>query len=331
MSDVLKVSPQALIDEFLTQKGKEVIKRLFYGFESANLVTKYDGVDKTLVNAQLDVVKDLIYEYNSTMNLSRTDEAIDITDVTLQTTDFKVELKAVINDEQMKSFRAYLKGAGMSMDAMHFIEYLIQAGIAKMEEELENGVWQAVLDTTPANIGNRKLINRFNGYRKLAYDAAVAGKATVVTTGAITNLNAVDKVNLFYKAAHKAMKKKGFVIYCSYTLFDNYLDHYSATHQGRDAALVDVKRTQYSFSGVPLMLGGGKTLLVPVVGIGDDDVLIGTQPEFLGYGFNYEGQRGEWDIQKHGWEHWMLNFFPIGVQIMLKKAGFLLVNDRLTY
>lgn len=331
MSDVVKVSPQALIDEFLTAKGKDVIKRLFYGFESANVVTKYDGVDEKLINAQLDVVKDLIYEYNSTLNLTRTNEALDVTDVTLEVVDMKVELKAVINDQHMKAFRAYLKGAGMSMDAMHFIEYLIQANMDKMAEELENGVWQAVLDTNPANIGNRKLSQRFNGYRKLAYDAAVAGKATVVTTGAITEANAVAKVNLFYKAANKAMRKKGFVIYCSYNTYDNYLDNYSATHQGRDAALVEVKRTQYSFSGVPLMLGGGKTFLVPVVGIGDDDVLIGTQPEFLGYGFNYEGQRGEWDIQKHGWEHWMLNYFPIGVQIMLKKAGFLLVNDRLTY
>lgn len=329
MADVLKVSPQALIEEFLTEKGKEVIKKMFYGFETAGAVTKYDGVNEKLILAQMDVVKDLIYEYNSTLNLSRTDEAIEVTNVDLQTADFKVELKAIVNDQRMKAFRAYLKGAGMSMDQMHFVEYLIQASMEKMGTELEDGVWQAVLDTTPGNIGNRKFNARFNGYRKIALDAGVAGRATVVATGAVTSANAVAKVLQFYRSAHKTMKKTGFNIYCSYTLFEDYLENYVATHSGREVPLEEVKRAQYNFTGVPLMLGGGKTYLVPVAGFGDDDAMIGTRPEFLAYGFDYEGQNGEWDIQKYGWEHWMLNFFPVGVQIMLQKPGFLLVNDQL--
>jgi hypothetical protein len=57
---------------------------------------KFDGVNETLVLAEMQIVKDLIYEYNSTMNLSRTQDAIEVTDVSLSTTDFKVELKAVV-------------------------------------------------------------------------------------------------------------------------------------------------------------------------------------------------------------------------------------------
>lgn len=329
MADVLKMPSSTLITEFLTEKGREVIQRMFYGFETAGAVTKFDGVNETLVLAEMQIVKDLIYEYNSTMSLARTEDAIEVTDVRLSTTDFKVELKAVVHDQQMKAYRAYLKGAGMTMDELHFVEYLIMASMNKMGEELEDGVWQAVLDTTPGNIGNRKFAARFNGYRKLALDAGVAGKATIVATGAVTLANAVEKINSIYRAAHKTMKKSGFNIYCSYTTFEDYQINYAATHQGREMPLEEVKRMQYTFRGVPITLGGGKTYLVPVAGMGDDDALIATRPEFLAYGFDYEGQNGEWDIQKHGWEHWMLNFFPVGVQILLKRAGFLIVNDQL--
>jgi hypothetical protein len=329
MSDVLNVSPSALVDEFLTKQGREVIEKMFLGFETAGHVTKFPGIDETMVLAQMDVIKDLIYEYNPTLNFTATDDAIDITDVRIKTYDFKVELRCELNARKVKAYKAYLKGAGLSMDDMHFLEYLNDPAIKKMMSELEDGVWQAVEDTTPANIGLRKFAARFDGYRKIALDAGVAGKATVVATGAITVSNAVAKVNQFYRAADKTMKQMGFNIYCSYTLFEDYLENYAATHQGREIPLQDVQRAQYTFSGIPITLGGKKTFLVAVAGFGDDDALIGTRPEFLAFGFNVEGEMGEWKMQDQGWFTHMLNKFPVGVQILLKKPGFLLVNDQL--
>lgn len=329
MSDVLNVTPSTLVDEFLTKKGTDIIKKVLIGFETANHVTRFPGIDETMILAQQDIIKDLIYEYTATTDFTRTDDAIDVTDVTIKTVDMKVEMRAELNARKMKAYKAYLAGAGITADDMHFVEYLINAALDKMRAELEDAVWQAVEDTTPGNIGVRKLINRFNGYRKLALDAGVAGKATIIATGAVTSANAVAKVNTFYRGASKAMKQLGFNIYCSYTLFEDYQENYAATHAGREIPLQDVQRAQYSFRGIPITLGGGRTFLVPVPGFGDDDALIGTRPEFLAYGYKMENEMDNWQIQQQGWYTWMLNKFPIGVQILMKKTGWLLANDQL--
>lgn len=325
----LTVSPTALITEFLSAKGKEVIKRMLLDFESADLVRKFDGVYDTLTLADLEVVKDIIYEYTGTTDFTRTDDAVSVTGITLSTALVKAELRAEVNAQKERAYKAYLRGAGMNMDDLHFVEHLISADEEKMKEEIETAMWQAVEDTTPANIGTRKLIARFNGFKKLAKAAGAAGNGTVVATGAIDNTNAVAKVHQLYKQAHAKMKRKGFIILCNYTTFENYQENYMSTHGGREKPLLDVIGTGYSFKGMPLTLGNGKTYLVPLAGWGDDSGLIGTRPEWLAYGYDYEGEMGEWDVQKNGWHHWMLNKFPIGVQILLKKPKFLLVNDQL--
>ena len=314
-----------LIQEFLTEKGKEVIKRMFYGFESAMMVRKFDGVTDTLTLAVSDVTQALIREWNSTM--ATTDDAIEITDVKLHVAQMKVELKFVVKSETVRAYKSYLKGAGLVSSDESLVDYLLKDFMPKMEEELEDAMWQG--EEQPSGTGNRLLIERVNGYRTIAAAAATAGNATVVTTGAIDNTNAVTKVQTFYKSAHKTMRKNGFHIYCSYATFEAYQEHLLTLHGNADIQVQEVKAMGYTLQGIPLRLGKKKTFLIPVPGMGDDDALIGTRAEFLAYGFDYESEWTEWDIQKHGWETWCLNAFPVGFQILLQKEGFLLVNDRL--
>lgn len=325
MAEAVTIPSADLVQEFLTEKGKEVIKKMFYGFDSAAMVRKFDGVTDKLILADQDVTTDLIREWNATM--ATTDDAIEVSEVRLEVAQLKTELKFILRSETMRAYKAYLKGAGIGVDDMSIVEYLIQQPIEKQMQEMEDAMWQG--EEQSSGIGTRLLIERVNGYRKLAYDAGVAGDATVVTTGAIDNTNAVTKVQTFYKAAHKTMKNKGMHIFCSYSLFEAYQEHLLTLHANADQQLQEVKGMGYTLQGIPLRLGAKRSFLVPVPGFGDDDALIGTRSEFLAYGFDYESEWTNWDIQKHGWETWALNAFPMGFQILLKKPGFLLVNDRL--
>lgn len=119
------------------------------------------------------------------------------------------------------------------------------------------------------------------------------------------------------------------MIFCSYATFENYQLQMLSKHSNADMMLKTITGAGYSLEGMPIRLGAGRTFLVPVPGMGDDDALIGSRPEFLAYGFDYESEWTNWDVQKHGWETWALNKFPVGVQILLQKEGFLLVNDQL--
>lgn len=325
MASAVSIPSSTLVAEFLTEKGKEVIKKMFLSPETANMVRKFDGVTDKLILAEQDITTSLIKEWSST--LSWTDDALVIKEVKLETAQLKTELKFILREETTRAYKAYLKGAGITADDMSLVEYLLEQPMEKQAEEIENAMWQAV---TIAPSGTpRTLTQRIDGYRKIAKDAGVAGNATVVTTGAITSSNAVSKVESFYRACHKEMKKKGLVIYCSYTLFEDYQQNMLTLHPNSDVNLVNITGTGYTLTGLKLRLGGGKSMLVPVAGFGDDDALVGTRPEFLAYGFDYESESSEWDIQKQGWETWALNAFPMGLQILLKKPGFLLVNDRL--
>ncbi|MBL7780682.1 MAG: hypothetical protein JNM22_05645 [Saprospiraceae bacterium] len=316
---------EELVQEFLTEKGREVIKKMFYGFVSAGMVRKFDGVTDKLDLAEEDVTVDLIKEWNAVLGF--TEDAIEVRKVRLEVAEMKTELKFVIKAEKVRAYKTYLKGAGLVSDDLSLIEYLLMTPQEKRMEELEDAMWLAKEKSD--GVGSRVLRDRVNGYATIAYNASLAGDATVVTTGSIDNTNAVTKVQLMYKAAHKTMKTKGIHIYCSYTTFDNYLENLLTLHASADTQLQEIKGVGYTLQGIPLRIGGKRSFLIPVPGMGDDDMLIATRAEFLAYGFDYENESGEWDIQKHGWETWALNAFPVGFQILLKKAKFLLINDRL--
>lgn len=325
MAQSVTIPSTELVQEFLTAKGKEVIKKMFYGFRSANAVRKFDGVTDTLKLAVQDVTVDLIREWNATV--ATTDDAIEVTNVDLHVSQMKTELKFIIKEETTRAYKAYLKGAGLVSDDVSLIDYLLMQPMEKMMKELEDAMWQG--EQTNSGAGTRTLIDSVDGYRKIAYDAGVASKATVVTTGAITSSNAVSKVETLYQAADKTMKDSGFHIFCSYTLFENYQLNMLSLHNQSDVTLRTIAGQGYTLQGIPLRIGAQQTFLIPVPGMGDDDALIGTRAEFLAYGFDYESEATMWDIQKHGWETWALNSFPVGFQILLQKPGFLLVNDRL--
>lgn len=325
MAEAVSIPSADLVQEFLTEKGQEVIRRMFMDFRSARMVRKFAGVTDKLILARQDVTSSLIREWNSTLNF--TNDAIEITSVELEVARLKTELKFIIGDDTLHAYKAYLKGAGLVADDMGLVEYLLQDPILVQQEEIENAMWQGV--ELGSGIGTRTLTDRVNGYREIARLAGVAGDATVVTTGAITSANAVDKVESFYQAADKTMKDRGFMIFCSYSLFENYQLQLLTKHSNADMMLKTITGQGYSLEGMPLRLGAGRTFLVPVPGMGDDDALIGTRPEFLAYGFDYESEWTNWKIQEYGWETWALNKFPVGFQILLKKEGFLLVNDQL--
>ena len=325
MAEATSIPSADLIQEFLSDKGKEVIKRMFMDFRSARLVRKFAGVTDKITLARQDVTSSLIKEWNSTLGF--TNDALTITSVELEVARLKTELKFIIGDDTLHAYKAYLKGAGLVSDDIGLVEYLLMDLISAQQEELENAMWQG--EKQDSGIGTRTLIERVDGFRTIADAAGVAGNATIVTTGAITSSNAVEKVELVYQGFDKTVKDRGGFIFCGYSLFENYQLRMLNLHSNADMMLKTITGQGYSLEGMPLRLGAGRSFLVPVPGMGDDDALIGTRPEFLAYGFDYESEWTNWKIQEYGWETWALNKFPVGFQILLQKEGFLVTNDRL--
>ena len=118
--------------------------------------------------------------------------------------------------------------------------------------------------------------------------------------------------------------RSGAYIFCSFALFDDYKINYRTANQGRELGTTRLEGTNYE--AAPIYLGGGKTMLVPVQGIGDDDVLIGCQAADMAMGYDI---LGDWNVQVRGFTVFAYFAMKYGVTFLQQRPGYLLVNDRL--
>ena len=153
-----------------------------------------------------------------------------------------------------------------------------------------------------------------NGWGKIIADEIVATNITPVVTGAITSANAVTKVEQVADATQIWMKKKGYRIYCSYQMFQDYATHY---------------RTLNGFQFQPNVTGGYRldnrnAILTPADFMGTSRRLIATVDGNLVFGSDAE------QVQVHATPY--LNYIkvrlmmPVGLQIQDLEA--LVVNDQ---
>jgi hypothetical protein len=81
-----------------------------------------------------------------------------------------------------------------------------------------------------------------------------------------------------------------------------------------------------NYEAAPIYLGGGKTFLVPIDGIGDDDILIGCRLSDIAMGYD---MMGDWRVQEKDFTLRALAALKFGTTWLMRKPGYLVVNDRL--
>lgn len=137
-----------------------------------------------------------------------------------------------------------------------------------------------------------------------------------VVTGAITAANAVTKVELVYDASDVLLKKMPSVMYCSYTVFRYYMQHYRTLNG------FGFKRDEKG----KFTLDGTDCVLTPADFMGTSQRLILTLPNNLVFGTDTE------QLKNHPTPHLNLLrnriLFPAGCQIRDIGAEVLKVNDQ---
>lgn len=122
-------------------------------------------------------------------------------------------------------------------NSLAFVPYAVEQ-VAKeyldqiMSTALYGGTYNSAGTTTVATM---------DGLGKIIADEITATNLVPVTTGAITNTNAVSKIDLVAKAVPFWMRQKGFIVKVSYATFDKYAEDY---------------RTKYGFQYTPSVTGG---------------------------------------------------------------------------
>jgi hypothetical protein len=134
----------------------------------------------------------------------------------------------------------------------------------------------------------------------------------------------VAKFRLIWEQVDKAYKEAGTAILCSHTDYDNYrINHKDLYHANPTTRLV----ADTTYEGFEFELGAGRTMVIPIPGLGSSRRIIATPLDNLVIG--YDGVDNlDLNIQK---DHWTLDMFAayrIGVQLRTTDAGVLVLSDQ---
>ncbi len=161
------------------------------------------------------------------------------------------------------------------MPEFPFEQYALQQGAKKFLSKLmTDTLWLGVRNgagTTAADISD--------GWGKKIAAAVIAGDIVETATGAITSLNAVDKVEIIADAASVMMKQAGFKILCSYDVLEKYRKHYRTLNA---FGFNKNERGQYQLDGI-------NAVLVPAAFMGTSQRLVATFDNNLIFGTDIDG------------------------------------------
>lgn len=123
------------------------------------------------------------------------------------------------------------------------------------------------------------------GWGTIIAEEITATNITPITTGALTNANALDKVELMYNGMTVAHRNLGGVFYMSHANYRNYLIHERTTY-GNTA-------TPALANGVKTVYGDPKWIIQPCTWMGTSGRVIATQKDNLVFGCNMETDPGK--------------------------------------
>ena len=313
-----------LVARLLNDIAPDLIKKLVQTHETGSIVRRYGGIKKTLTFLVRKKNKKILRGFKANGTASQDVYTYDKVD--LEVGKFMAILDLTATDERVEAFGAHLQDAGVIADDLtddvfltQLFQYVLNESQIDMDDEMEDADWQAIL--VPNAADDAAMMHKFDGYRRLCAKLCVAGGGTVVNTA---GLAPVKKAEAVFRGFDKQIRKKGAVIFCTYNFFDDYKLDYQALNNGRELGTLRLEGTNYE--GAPIYLGGKKTLLLPVSGLGDDNVLIGTLPEYMAMGYDILGNI---DIQKLAFTMTGYMAMKYGVMFLQQLPGYIVCSDDL--
>jgi hypothetical protein len=310
MSSVNYTSAAAFRD-YVESRGEELISRIFFGFQTADLVTIHDGVKGSKILTEAIIGENLIKRWRA--QFDPVSNAAEFVPRVLSTTLAKLDLSFVPQDLEA-TYLGDMRKKGQNPRDYPFEEYLLDKIISKAHRELEVAIWQAIQTATPAALDN--LNQLFDGFLHMIADAITATDLTVTPTGAITTTNIVDNVEKVVDSLDLDAEMEETVTFLSVRNFKWYMRRYR-NEWGKYTAPTQMREkvdfTNNTLVAVPGM-GTSNRILVTAASnlhIGYDDITDFNM-------FNFEQNKRQLDF-------WM--DLRIGAQIGMLRDGVMAVNE----
>jgi hypothetical protein len=205
-------------------------------------------------------------------------------------------------------------GAGTNNNDIPFAQYTWEQVMKELAEEInDNTVWAGT-----HNANGTEAVDIATGLGTLIEAEIEYETLEPVTTGAITNENAVAKFELMMKAMPVAYRNRGFSIYCSYSSFDKYQEDYREKFK----KYVEMNEAgQYTLDATSRRVN-----IVPCSWMGTSSRLVATPKENLLLGTDLLSDFNKINTVQDVWTIKAGIAFKIGFQI--RDLAALRVNDQ---
>lgn len=305
---------------YVQEHGTDMWSRIFYGFKTAGLAASVSGVKGKYTLPNLTIGSNLSKRWTSTFEGQNNKATFG--QRTLETFLNKMEFQFVPTEWE-ENYMGFLRKKNIQDPYdFPFEAYVIMKLIEKQNQEWEDAVWQAVQAGSPAD--GDLLAATFDGFLQIIADLITATTITPVVTGSVTNTNAVAKFRLIWEQVDKAYKEAGTAIFCSHTDYDNFRIDYKEKYH---SSPVTRPIADTNYEGLEYELGAGRTMVIPIPGLGSSRRIICTPLDNLVIG--YDGVDNlDLNVEKNHWSLDMFAAYRIGVQFRTVESGILVVSDQ---
>lgn len=187
----------------------------------------------------------------------------------LKVRDWQVDLK-IVPLTLYKNWKGRLQSGKLKPYEYHFEGFLMGQILRKLQDSLEKIVWKSVYNAgTAAGAGVVNPMEVCDGFLKQIADAITATTIAPVATGAITDQNAVAKIEQMWDALPEVLKYEKVKIFCSRNTSSNYYKNYKdnygdhLTYNSFKQMTLEKSEGNASFVPLPGLSGSGRVIIVP--------------------------------------------------------------------
>lgn len=308
MSQSLKLDSVTALQAYAQKYETELLRLLYLGNETAGKVKGYAGIKGNLVLTE-GIIGDLVKRWNKTF--THTADAIEFKPRTLSTELVKIDLE-IYPQEFEASYMAEMMKTGQNPEELPFQQFVLSGLFGKKSEEQENAMWNGEAAAVPASTDLLAAV--IDGYKTIAKAEATLGNLTPVTTGALSDTNAVASFESVYESLDETFKKGVMDIWCSNSAKVHYIRDY---------------RTRYGSGTITsdyMQFDLGKVNWNIVPGLGDFIMMTPRENLLYGYDGAADGNTFRFEASKRAIA--IMMDFRIGVQLGIVSDKLIAINNQ---
>lgn len=312
MSLSLNLTSAAAFRDYVQDFSDKLLSDLFVGFDSAQLVTKHEGVKGRVTLTKLTIAN-LVTRYSSTF--APVANAIAMAPRHLIVQDAKVDLK-IIPKEFESTYLGMYRSKGQDPMDLPFEGYILEDILKKIKQEQEYAFWRGDAAAVPASTD--LLIAVIDGVRQVIRDEITATTLTPIATGAITNTNAVASVETVHAGLGDAYLKNTVDIFLNPLDKIKFIQDYRERY-GKYTAAADGS----------IALETGNAMIHVLSGVPVNCILV-TPKENLHYGYDGEMDASMFNFEQEDRSIKMWMDFKMGFNFGIVNDDIIAINNQWT-